>query len=798
MSFSVTKAVSKNGAIVLDKQQFCYYCQKPQLKQARHLTTQHNTEPFVARLLAVKDTNPSEYQKGLKRLKCLGNFIHNVKSLKENKNDIVVVKRPSKARNISEYLPCIHCYGFYVVDELWKHTKNCEMTTAEEDLDVDITDASKRLLNDSNVIQQSKCLLASACLPDCGGLSMSADMRTLINAMHTDELPAVVRKDHILLLFGETLLKKYGPARKNDIAQRLRQLSRLLLKCRETLSNSLSYNDVLCGNKFDTCIKGTYSVCGLNMTDDGRREFKVPSLALRLGHLLRKLVAVKQGFCLRNDDLDGLKEAETFGKLLQAEWTDTIATNAHNTLKRRKDQSIQLLPVTEDLRSLREYQMKEMRLAIDSLQVTPSFSTWRKLAQLTMTRMTVFNKRRGGEVSKLLLKTYETRPDWKNCTNQEVLATLQPMEKMLLKRVDLVQVPGKKSRKVPMLMTNDVKEGIEVLNAHRETVGIPSTNPFCFASRSSSGHLDSWQAMNLISQEASLMHPELVTSTKLRKYNATVSQLFDLNPGELEWLSNHMGHDLNIHKDFYRLHDSTIEIAKVSRLLMAIDSGNAAKFVGKRLEDITLDEFAEDKEDRVEEISENDEDEEAASVVLERTVTAFSDSKNKGQKSPHEGSETGHPRKRKIASHVLHSDSEDKGSNVRNTSQKSSHEGSKTGHPRKRKLASHVLDSDSEDNETKLMDREKIKTCHPKKRKIGRHVSDSEDNGTKPMKTRLKTGWSRAEIQVLQTCFGHLIKEAIYPSGKQIQLAINQNACLKNRTTLNVRSKVQHLMKKRQ
>lgn len=182
LSFSVTKAVSKNGAIVLNKHQFCYYCQKPQLKQARHLKTQHSTELFVARILAVEDTNPSEYQKGLKRLKCLGNFVHNVKSLNGNKNDIVVVKRTSKARKVSEYLPCIHCYGFYVVDVLWKHTKNCEMTTAEENLDVDIVDKSKRLLNDSNVVQQSKCLLSSACLPDCCGLSMSDEMHTLINA----------------------------------------------------------------------------------------------------------------------------------------------------------------------------------------------------------------------------------------------------------------------------------------------------------------------------------------------------------------------------------------------------------------------------------------------------------------------------------------------------------------------------------------------------------------------------------------------------------------------------------------
>ena len=117
-------------------------------------------------------------------------------------------------------------------------------------------------------------------------------------------------------------------------------------------------------------------------------------------------------------------------------------------------------------------------------------------------------------------------------------------------RVDLVQIPGKKNRKVPMLITEDVKEAIDILNAYRDKVDIPSSNHYCFASRSA-GYLDSWQAMSSISLD-SLKQPELVTSTKLRKYNATVSQLFDLNHGKLEWLSNHMGHDFNIHKDFYR------------------------------------------------------------------------------------------------------------------------------------------------------------------------------------------------------------------------------------------------------
>lgn len=49
-----------------------------------------------------------------------------------------------------------------------------------------------------------------------------------------------------------------------------------------------------------------------------------------------------------------------------------------------------------------------------------------------------------------------------------------------------------------------------------------------------------------------------------------------------------MGHDINIHEAIYRLQDSTIEMAKVSRLLMAVDSGRMKEFAGKTLAEITI------------------------------------------------------------------------------------------------------------------------------------------------------------------------------------------------------------------
>lgn len=54
---------------------------------------------------------------------------------------------------------------------------------------------------------------------------------------------------------------------------------------------------------------------------------------------------------------------------------------------------------------------------------------------------------------------------------------------------------------------------------------------------------------------------------------ATVAQISDLNSNEIEWLANHLGHNVDIHQEYYRLHDNAVELSKVGHLLLAVDSG---------------------------------------------------------------------------------------------------------------------------------------------------------------------------------------------------------------------------------
>ncbi|CAG9824529.1 unnamed protein product [Phaedon cochleariae] len=96
---------------------------------------------------------------------------------------------------------------------------------------------------------------------------------------------------------------------------------------------------------------------------------------------------------------------------------------------------------------------------------------------------------------------------------------------------------------------------------------------------------------------ANLESPETITSTKLGKYVATVFQVFNLKENECDWLARHLGHDIRVHREYYRLHENTVELTKVSRLLLAVDQGKAHTLAGKSSEEIQVQDLPPIEED---------------------------------------------------------------------------------------------------------------------------------------------------------------------------------------------------------
>ena len=67
--------------------------------------------------------------------------------------------------------------------------------------------------------------------------------------------------------------------------------------------------------KFDVVIEAVKKLCNFETKDD-QQDVRTPSLALKIGHSLKKCVIMVRGQALRKKDKDGQEDADSFEKLI--------------------------------------------------------------------------------------------------------------------------------------------------------------------------------------------------------------------------------------------------------------------------------------------------------------------------------------------------------------------------------------------------------------------------------------------------------------------------------------------------
>ncbi|EDO44066.1 predicted protein [Nematostella vectensis] len=161
----------------------------------------------------------------------------------------------------------------------------------------------------------------------------------------------------------------------------------------------------------------------------------------------------------------------------------------------------------------------------------------------------------------------------------ESTAELAKVSKLLI-AVDEGRISHLKGR-CPVTLIKLMIEAIEVLIAKRP-IQVAKNNKYVFAaSMESMSYLKGWNCLKEVLKEVDgLEAPKKITGTNLRKYIATVSQFGALTQTDIDWLARHLGHDVHVHHEFYRLHESTAELAKVSKLLIAVDEGRISHLKG--------------------------------------------------------------------------------------------------------------------------------------------------------------------------------------------------------------------------
>lgn len=370
----------------------------------------------------------------------------------------------------------------------------------------------------------------------------------------------------------------------------MRILARLLIEMKNEDSNIKSLLDCLTPKHFDKIIKCTKIVAGFDAKND---KFGSPSIVLKMGSALKQCCDIAEFNILKESkhlDLDDTqkkmkKSLLNMKSIIEKQWSYEISTNACKEIFQKKWNKPAYLPLTSDIKIFRDYLINVQNRCIKELKENPSnINAYRELQESILSQLILLNRRRSGEVQRILLQTYLCAPS--EISQEEVDFSLSNIEKQLTKQFKRIVIRGKRGRGVPILFTINMQKTIKFLLAIRETSNfINKENPFLFALPNSINSLRGSDAIRKLGKESGAKNPENLTSTKLRKQIATVAQLLNLTENDIEQLANFLGHNKDVHKDFYRLSDSTFQVAKISKILLIMEKGQGHQFRGKNLDE---------------------------------------------------------------------------------------------------------------------------------------------------------------------------------------------------------------------
>lgn len=538
------------------KRQCCFYCGQLNTKISRHLTTHHASEIEVAKILSLPKKS-KERKKAWTELGAKGNSLYNEKVLEAGTGMIIPKYRPAANKNEKKYLPCEYCRAYIVRSDLWKHHKTCV--------------AKPDGVKSDGPVKNSSLLVPVDCSHELN--------RDVISKMRDDVIKTIVKSDSLIKEFGE---RRYGKTGKHQhthqhISQRLRELGRFVQAMKKNDKEITNLSQCISPQRWRSVIKAARDVAGFNAVG---HNFKSPSYALKIGHSLKKCARILRNQANEVGDVIVKERMNTFIELYEDEWEERVSGAAIESLESTKYNTVKLLPLVKDVLLLSKYITKEIDKAKSS-----QIAGYTKLCKSALAQVILFNRKRAGEAQRLKKDDF-LKASMNPNVDEEIKRNLSKFEQELCMTHIRVETRGKRGRKVAILFTTTMKENVEFLLKLKDELGY--TSPYIFTPPNNNNPYRGTKVLREAASEAGLKHPERITSTSLRKQLGTLCQVLGLTENEQDIIARFMGHDIRVHRQFYRLPQGTVEIAQVSKVLHCLNSGRLSEVKNKRLEDIDV------------------------------------------------------------------------------------------------------------------------------------------------------------------------------------------------------------------
>lgn len=520
------------------KKTTCKFCEDDIVSRhfARHLKRRHPDERAVKLIFSSKPQS-SERRKLLCVLRNEGNLepaLHG--HIKPKK----LIK--GKEAHESEYTICIHCKGYYKRLSLSRHVKKCFAKK-------NVVECGRPLINS---------LLYSTCQKKYGELLNKMEVKAhVFSKMQADDITETAMGDLLIVFYGEDLLKKYKSNRNlYHISNKLRECSKFLI-CMRNLGEYTDMLSTLDSEKFDDAIEATKQ---MSRYDANSKSFGAASLALHFGTTLKNISDLATKLILRNkltiDDKEVyLTKIKRFRKIVENQWTTEIGSLALKDLNEKSVIKPKLLPFTEDIIKLKTVVEKVAEESYKTLEVSKTNDAYNKLSETTLILTLLHNRKRVGDIQYMELNTYKKQISLDNYSNSqaEMASSLTENERILTRHYKRITNIGKGSRPVTILIPKTLQKYFSMLCTIRSSTDwFPCENNYFFTYPQSIRWINGCSIIRKYAKISGAKNPELLTSSRLRKHIATVTQILSLKGNEIDQLAKFMGHTTKTHETFYK------------------------------------------------------------------------------------------------------------------------------------------------------------------------------------------------------------------------------------------------------
>lgn len=556
----------------------CPYCLRIVTNFCRHIITFHKKEEEVKTYMRILDENVKER----KRKRCIitdklrkkGNHLYNLKVINgEVEGELMPIRRPANKLyevTASTHVTCTFCLGLFRKENLYLHNRKCDQNphscsnSNSDGVNCDGMVAGKQMRN--RVLKGASQMLIPESTLALASLQLQ---KNVFYNMVKDKISLTAQSDPLIVSFATRFYNHHRDRHQRSYtSSKMRDLARILLAMKKRNADIEYLEDCLLPSMFDDLVE---VVRNLSDCNEETGEAGVTSFAPRVCSSLKscadilKSLTVKDNYLISPEKSKIKKSVDDFLHLMATEWKIEINSNAEKTRKKKRVEKIDILPSDDDIRLLCSSLSTGYSSLVEKLCKNPSPTNYEALAKDLIAHIIVLSRRRPGEVVNAKMIHYEAviQNDAISKTKEYVLTD---EERQSGEELSIFHVPGKNTRKVPIILTKSMRSALDALIASRPKIQIES--PLLFARPDSDITYDGTKVLENVKKRFPLIIPEHFTATGLRHHAATNSQLHERNDTFTENLATFMGHDVNVHKSNYKLPLVLIQKSQVGHRLL--------------------------------------------------------------------------------------------------------------------------------------------------------------------------------------------------------------------------------------